>query len=67
MNDKIKTLREYYGLSQRELARTVGISASEMNYIETSMRIPNVYTGLRLARALGTTVEKLFCAERTEK
>lgn len=64
MNEKLKSLREYYGMSQRELAKAVGISASEMNYIELNRRIPNVYTGIRLARVLKTSVETLFGDEK---
>ena len=60
MDNKIKKCREYYGLSQRELAKKVGISSSQMNYIEANLRIPNVYTGIRIARILNSTVEILF-------
>jgi len=63
MDNKIKKCREYYGLSQRELAKKVGISSSQMNYIEANLRIPNVYTGIRIARILNSTVEKLFGEE----
>lgn len=63
MDNKIKKCREYYGLSQRELAKKVGISSSQMNYIEANLRIPNVYTGIRIARILNSTVEKLFGGE----
>ena len=63
MDNKIKRCREYYGLSQRELAKKVGISSSQMNYIEASLRIPNVYTGIRIARILNSTVEKIFGEE----
>jgi len=63
MDNKIKRCREYYGLSQRELEKKVGISSSQMNYIEANLRIPNVYTGIRIARILNSTVEKIFGEE----
>lgn len=53
-------LREYYGLTQQELANKVGISKSMLSYIETGKRAPNVYIAMDIAEALNITVENLF-------
>ena len=66
MLNKIKESREYFGLSQRELAKKIGICSSEMSYIEAGLRIPNVFIALDIAHALNTTVEKLFREDEYE-
>ena len=60
MNGKISDLRNYYGLTQREIARRVGISSTAMSAIERGTHEPKVSTALRIARELGTTVEELW-------
>lgn len=57
---KVKARRTYEGMSQRELARLTGTSASTICEIETGKRLPNVLLAIRIARALGTTAEKLW-------
>lgn len=60
MNSKISDLRSYHGITQRELARRVGISSAAMSAIEREAHMPNVITALRIARELRTTVEELW-------
>jgi len=57
---KIKYYREYYDLSQRELARKVGVSHAEMNFIETEKRIPNVFIAQKISKALKVSTDELF-------
>lgn len=59
--DRIRTLREAAGLSQRALAAEAGISQPAVGMIETGARLtPSADTLARIARALGTTSEKLL-------
>ena len=60
MENKIRYWREYHGLSQRRLAELVGVSSSEMSYIESGKRSPDVYIALDIAAALDKSVEELF-------
>lgn len=60
MNSRISEMRSYHGITQRELARRVGISSAAMSAIEREAHMPNVITALRIARELGTTVEELW-------
>ena len=60
MNERIKERREYFGLSQRELARRVGVGKTTSAGREVGDRLPNVETAIRIARALETTVEQLW-------
>lgn len=60
MNEKLKDLRDYYGISQRELARRIGVGKTTISEIERRDRLPNVLTAIRIARALETTVEEIW-------
>lgn len=60
MNEKLKELRDYHGISQRELARRVGVGKTTISEIERGDRLPNVLTAIRIARALETTVEEIW-------
>lgn len=67
MNGKISDMRSYYGITQREIARRVGISSTAMSAIERGEHVPKVTTALRIAQELHTTVEELWgdMAEKT--
>ena len=57
------TLREHRArarLTQAELADLVRVSRKTINTVENGVFIPSTVLALRLARALDTTVERLF-------
>ncbi|MCL1915818.1 MAG: helix-turn-helix domain-containing protein [Desulfovibrionaceae bacterium] len=56
----IKEYRRRKGLSQDELARIAGIRRQAVYDMESGRYLPNTAVALRLARALGCTVERLF-------
>lgn len=60
MKNEIRDARLYHGMSQREIARNVGISSTAMSAIERGEHIPNVVTAILIARELKTTAEKLW-------
>lgn len=60
MNEKLKDLRDYHGISQRELARRIGVGKTTISEIERGDRLPNVLTAIRIARALKSTVEEIW-------
>lgn len=60
MNEKLKDLRDYHGISQRELARRIGVGKTTISEIERGDRLPNVLMAIRIARALETTVEEIW-------
>ena len=60
MNEKLKDLRDYHGISQRELARRIGVGKTTISEIERGDRLPTVLTAIRMARALDTTVEEIW-------
>jgi putative transcriptional regulator len=59
----INTLRQARaerGWTQAELAERVGVSRKTINTVENGVFIPSTTLALKLARAMGTTVEALF-------
>lgn len=60
MNEKLKDLRDYHGISQSELARRIGVGKTTISEIERRDRLPNVLTAIRIARAMETTVEEIW-------
>ena len=64
MGDQLdNTLREERirrGLTQAQLAESIGVSRKTINTVENGIFVPSTVLALRLAKALGTTVEALF-------
>lgn len=60
MENNVREYREYKGVSLRWLARKVGCGTSTLCDIEKGRSVPNVRLAIRIARALGTTVEELW-------
>ncbi|MBQ7521479.1 MAG: helix-turn-helix transcriptional regulator [Clostridia bacterium] len=58
-SDNLRIIRENVGMSQAELADTLGISQKAVYGYEKGIRVPNVVLACCMATALGTTVEKL--------
>lgn len=63
MKNNVREYREYKGVSLRWLARKAGCGASTLCDIERGKSVPNVRLAIRIARALGTTVENLWEGE----
>ena len=59
-SDNVKRLRESKNYSQSELAELVGVSQQAIADYEKGKKIPNIVTGVDLARKLDTTVEQLL-------
>lgn len=60
LGDRLRAAREAYGISLRELARRVGVSASLISQIETGKVHPSVSTLYALATELGASVDELL-------
>jgi len=56
----IRRQREEFRLTQRELARKLGVKASHVAYIEGGMRRPSLSLVRRLADTLGLNKQKLL-------
>ena len=56
----LKAARATAGLTQAELAERIGVTRKTINTVENGVFVPSTVLSLKLARALGTTVETLF-------
>jgi transcriptional regulator with XRE-family HTH domain len=57
---RIRELRHDRGLSQERLAEEAGIHRTYLGGIETARRNPSLRNLIRIARALGVTMARLF-------
>ena len=60
VGDRIKELRRDNGLTQKELANAMGVTASMIGQYETGIRTPKYETLERIAKALSVSVPMLM-------
>ena len=65
MESRLREAREGRGLSQKALARRVGVSRNTIVAIERGDSVPNVLLAIAIAGALAWAVDQLFRAVRT--
>jgi len=58
--NNLKDLRASASLTQAELASLVRVSRKTINTVENGVFVPSTILALRLAGALGVTVEDIF-------
>jgi putative molybdopterin biosynthesis protein len=63
MTTRVRARRDELKLPQQDLAASAGISRQALGAIESGRSAPSVDVALRIASALGTTVEALFGEE----
>ena len=56
----LKVARTEAGLTQADLADKVGVTRKTINTVENGVFVPSTVLSLKVARALGTSVEALF-------
>lgn len=60
LSNRVRDLRVEAGWSQSDLARRVEVTRQSLHLVETMQVVPNTALAIKIARALGTTVENLF-------
>ena len=60
LKNHLSPLRTAAGLTQAQLATAVGVTRKTINTVERGHYVPSTVLALRLAAALGTTVEEIF-------
>ena len=60
LENRLRELRARHGLTQAQLAEKVGVTRKTINTVENRVFTPSTLLALKLARALGVTVEALF-------
>ena len=66
LENSLKVHRAMNDLTQAELAGLAGITRASVNAIEGGRMVPSVLLALKLAKALGVTVDELFRIESGE-
>lgn len=62
----LKVERAKRDLTQAGLASMSGVTRRSINAIETGRMVPSVLLALKIARALGVSVETLFSLDATD-
>ncbi|WP_291843555.1 helix-turn-helix transcriptional regulator [Maricaulis sp.] len=58
--NRLRELRARDGITQAELAERVGVTRKTINTVENRVFVPSTILALKLAAALGVTVEEIF-------
>ena len=64
LQNNLKQVRAERGLTQAELAESVGVTRKTINTVENGVFVPSTLLSLKLAAALALPVEELFWIER---
>ena len=67
MKNRIKELREQYGLTQKQLGEKVGVSRQAINAIETGKFDPSIWLAYDLAKFFNLSIEELFNFKESER
>lgn len=60
LGNRLRDAREARGLTQAQLAEQIGVSRKTVNTVENGIFVPSTVIALKLAEALGQSVESLF-------
>jgi putative transcriptional regulator len=66
LRNTLKVQRAMRDLTQADLASLAGVTRKSVNAIETGNMVPSIVLALRIANALGVTVETIFTLEHGE-
>lgn len=61
--NSLRELRARNGLTQAQLAERVGVTRKTINTVENRVFVPSTILALKLAGALGVSVEEIFRLE----
>ena len=60
LTNRLRELRAEQDLTQAALAERIAVSRKTINTVENGVFVPSTVLALKLARALGCTVEDIF-------
>ena len=63
MDNRVRELREKSGLSQSDLASSLGVSRQTINSIERGRYLPSLPLAFAVARFFETPIEEIFDAD----
>lgn len=57
---RLQAARKQSGKTQEQVAKEAGMSIAQYQNVEYDKSTPNVRTAIRIARAVGSSVEEIF-------
>lgn len=63
LGNRIKARRAEQGMTQAQLAEAVGVTRKTVNTVENRIFVPSTILALKMAGALGASVDELFFLE----
>ena len=67
MKNKLKQLREQYGLTQAQLGEKVNVSRQAINAIENNKFDPSIWLAYDLSKFFNMSIENIFNFEESER
>ena len=67
MKNKVKQLREQYGLTQAQLGEKINVSRQAINAIENNKFNPSIWLAYDLAKFFKMSIEEVFDFEESER
>ncbi len=67
MKNRIKQLREIFGMTQEQLGELVGTSRQAINAIETEKNEPSIWLAYDIAKVFHEPIENVFLFEESER
>lgn len=66
MKNRLRELRQEYGITQEQLSKKVGVSRQSIIAIETGKYDPSLQLAFKLAKQFECTIEEVFLFEDEE-
>ena len=66
IKNRVKELREERGMTQAELAASVGVSRQSINSIERDRYVPSLQLALTFASVFGLRTDEIFWLEKNK-
>lgn len=67
MKNRLKELRESFGLTQEQLGERVGVSRQAINAIETEKFEPSIWLAYDICKVFQRSIEEVFLFEESER
>ncbi len=67
MKNKVRQLREAFGMTQEQLGEKVGTSRQAINAIETEKNEPSIWLAYDIAQVFNEPIESVFLFEESER
>jgi len=63
----LRQLRNDKNMTQEQLAEIVGVTPSQISYIESGFRMPSLKVALKISKVFNLPIEKIFSQSNQQK